>query len=110
MADLPLHEDSIDEEPVVEVIDQRPGFFGRLFGGGQKRSWIGNAPAKQDKVRHMARMLRNKHKDYANKDGEMSDAEQRKFVDEYREEIVGAEGLAMWKRGASNAGYHYLMW
>ena len=43
MADLPLHEDSIDEEPVVEVVDQRPpGFFGRLFGGGQKRSWIGN--------------------------------------------------------------------
>ena len=42
MADLPLHEDSIDEEPVVEVVDQRPGFFGRLFGGSQKRSWIGN--------------------------------------------------------------------
>jgi len=52
MADLPLHEDSIDEEPVVEVVDEnKPGFFGRLFGGGQKRSWIGNAPAKQDKVR-----------------------------------------------------------
>ena len=36
MADLPLHEDSIDEEPVVEVVDEnKPGFFGRLFGGGQ---------------------------------------------------------------------------
>ena len=43
MADLPLHEDSIDEEPVVEVVDEnKPGFFGRLFGGSQKRSWIGN--------------------------------------------------------------------
>ena len=51
MADLPLHEDSIDEEPVVEVVDQRPGFFGRLFGGSQKRSWIGNAPSSGDKVR-----------------------------------------------------------
>ena len=50
LAELPLHEDSIDEEPVVEVVDQRPGFFGRLFGGSQKRSWIGNAP-RDHKVR-----------------------------------------------------------
>ena len=51
MAELPLHEDSIDEEPVVEVVDQRPGFFGRLFGGSQKRSWIGNAPSPGNKAR-----------------------------------------------------------
>ena len=51
LADLPLHEDSIDEEPVVEVVDQRPGFFGRLFGGSQKRSWIGNAPSPGNKAR-----------------------------------------------------------
>ena len=52
MADLPLHEDSIDEEPVVEVVDEnKPGFFGRLFGGSQKRSWIGNAPSPGNKVR-----------------------------------------------------------
>ena len=44
MADLPLHEDLTDEEPVVEVVDQRPGFFGRLFvvkkrsGSGTRRS------------------------------------------------------------------------
>lgn len=43
LAELPLHEDGVDEETAVAAVDgERPGFFGRMFGGGQKRSWIGN--------------------------------------------------------------------
>jgi len=46
LAELPLHEDGVDEEAAIEAVDvdadARPGFFGRMFGGGQERSWIGN--------------------------------------------------------------------
>ena len=64
--------------------------------------------AKMDKVRNMTRMLRNKHKKHANKDGTMSPKEQRAYVDRYRAEVVGAQDAALFERGASNAGYHYL--
>ena len=60
------------------------------------------------KVSNMARMLRTQNKNHANKDGTMSEAEQRAYVDKYRAEIVGAEDQATYERGASNAGYHYL--
>jgi alpha-galactosidase len=63
---------------------------------------------KMAEVKNMARMLRTKHKDHANRDGTMSPEEQRAYVDKYREEIVGTENIAMFERGASNAGYHYL--
>ena len=63
---------------------------------------------KMGKVRNMARMLKTKNKNHANKDGSMSASEQRAYVEQYRAEVVGAEDEALFKRGASNAGYHYL--
>jgi len=63
---------------------------------------------KMGKVRNMARMLRTKNKNHANKDGSMSAEEQRAYVDAYRDEIVSAAEQAAFARGASNAAYHYL--
>jgi hypothetical protein len=63
---------------------------------------------RMDKVGDMARMLRTKNKNHANKDGSMSEAEQRAYIDDYRKKIVGAEDAATFARGASNAAYHYL--
>ena len=63
---------------------------------------------KLDQVRNMARMLQTKHKDHANKDGTMTPAQQRAWVDEYRKKTVSAAEQAAFARGASNAGYHYL--
>jgi hypothetical protein len=60
------------------------------------------------KVNNMARMLRTKNKNHANKDGSMSKKQQRDYVDDYRKKIVDAEDAATYARGASNAGYHYL--
>ena len=34
--------------------------------------------------------------------------EQQAYVKEYRTRLITAEDEALWKRGASNAGYHYL--
>jgi len=45
---------------------------------------------------------------YMGKDGTMTQEQIRAFVKEYRARRIGPEKEAMWKRGASNAGYHYL--
>lgn len=56
----------------------------------------------------MQRKLRTKHKDGPNADGSMSAEEQKAFMERFRNETVGAENEAIWRRGASNQAYHYL--
>ena len=46
--------------------------------------------------------------DYIGKDGSMTKEQINAFVKAYRAKRIGPEKEAMWKRGASNAGYHYL--
>ena len=38
----------------------------------------------------------------------MTKQQQQAFLKEYRAKLITPEDEAMWKRGASNAGYHYL--
>jgi len=38
----------------------------------------------------------------------MTKAEQQAYMKEYRAKLITPEEEAMWQRGASNAGYHYL--
>ncbi len=45
---------------------------------------------------------------YADKDGNVPPKKIRDFVKEYRAKRFGEKKETMWKRGASNAGYHYL--
>ncbi len=63
---------------------------------------------KRGKVKQMAHFLKVKHKDHANKDGTMTDAEQKEFLKKYETEIISPAEATKWTRGASNAGYHYL--
>ena len=63
---------------------------------------------KRGKIKAMAASLKNKSKNGPNKDGTMSDADQKEFLKKYEAEIISPEEDAKWKRGASNAGYHYL--
>jgi len=51
------------------------------------------------------------HKEYwdaAPKDRKMTKEQQQAYVKEYRDKLITPENEALWKRGASNAGYHYL--
>ncbi len=64
--------------------------------------------AKREKVSQMEYFLRSKHKDHANKDGKMTKEEQREYLKKFEAEIISPAEAALWKRGASNAGYHYL--
>ncbi len=60
------------------------------------------------KVKKMGYYLRSKSKGQPNEDGKMTREQQKKYLKEYRARVVSPEDEAMWQRGASNAGYHYL--
>jgi len=60
------------------------------------------------KVRQMSHYLRKKSKGHPNEDGKMTPQQQREYLKEYRAKVITPKEEAMWKRGASNAGYHYL--
>ena len=64
--------------------------------------------AKFGQVRNIGRQLRSKAKGSANEVGNMTPAQQKQYVDEYRKKLISPKEEAMWKSGASNGGYHYL--
>jgi len=63
---------------------------------------------KHAKIRQMEYLLRVKDKNSANKDGTMSPEGQKEYLKKYEADLITPEEAARWKRGASNAGYHYL--
>jgi Carbohydrate esterase, sialic acid-specific acetylesterase len=63
---------------------------------------------KRDKVKAMAASLKNQGRNGPNKDGTMSDEQQKAYLKQYEAELITPEEATRWKRGASNAGYHYL--
>ena len=63
---------------------------------------------KREKVRQMRHFLDSKHRDHANADGKMTDEQKREHVKKFEADLISPTEVAMWKRGASNAGYHYL--
>ncbi len=69
---------------------------------------LGAIDAKRDKVRQMGWFLRSKHKDHPNRHGTMTNEEQQVYVKAFRNRLITPEDEARWKRGASNAGCHYL--
>ena len=64
--------------------------------------------AKYGEVRQMGYLLRTKNKNHANKDGTMSPQQQREYLKKFEADLITPEEAALRKRGASNAGYHYL--
>jgi len=56
----------------------------------------------------IAYALRKDFWDTPAEDREMTKEEQQAYVAEYRAKLITPEQDAMWQRGASNAGYHYL--
>ncbi len=63
---------------------------------------------KHGKVKAMAAALKNKGKNGPNKDGTMTDVQQKEYLKKYEAEVISPAEAALWKRGASNQGYHYL--
>ena len=88
-----------------------PEFQGNVTAIRTAAFWdeaLGAIQDKKEKVRQMAYELRTKSKRHANADGQMSDAQQKAYLKDYEAKLISPEEAAMLKRGASNAGYHYL--
>ena len=88
-----------------------PEFAGNVAAVQTAPFWaeeLGAIDEKRGKVSQMGHFLRSKHKDYANKDGTMTEAQQQEFLKKYEAELIPPADVALWNRGASNAGYHYL--
>lgn len=69
---------------------------------------LGAIDDKRGQVRQMAYLLRTKNKNHANKDGNMTQQAQRDYLKQFEADLISPEEAALFQRGASNAGYHYL--
>ena len=88
-----------------------PEFQGNVFAVPTAPFWPEELAAIDDKhaqVRQMSYYLNANHKDHANADGSMSDEEKSAYLKDYEAKLITPAERALWKRGASNAGYHYL--
>ncbi len=88
-----------------------PEFKGNVIAVPTAPFWAEELSAideKRGKIKAMAASLKNKSKNGPNKDGTMTDAQQKEYLAKYETEVISPEEATKWKRGASNAGYHYL--
>ena len=88
-----------------------PEFQGNVIAVPTAPFWaeeLGAIEEKRGKVKAMAAALKNQSKNGPNKDGTMTDAQQKEYLKKFEAEVITPAEEAAWKRGASNAGYHYL--
>jgi Carbohydrate esterase, sialic acid-specific acetylesterase len=88
-----------------------PEFAGNVVAVPTAPFWseeLGAIDTKRDQVRQRQYFLDSKHKNHANADGRMTDEQKREHVKKFEAELISPAEEALWKRGASNAGYHYL--
>jgi alpha-galactosidase len=63
---------------------------------------------KHDQVQAMRSAIDHKHKDSANAGGRMTDEQKNEFMKKFESDLISPAEATMWKRGASNFGFHYL--
>ncbi len=88
-----------------------PEFKGNVAAVPTAPFWseeLGVIDEKYGEVRQMGYYLTSQHKEYANADGHMTDQEQQEYLKKFEAKLITPAEVALWKRGASNAGYHYL--
>jgi len=69
---------------------------------------LGKIAEKRQEIRQMAYLLRTENKKHANKDGAMSKADQKAYLNKFEADLISPAEIKLQKRGASNQGYHYL--
>lgn len=88
-----------------------PEFNGSVVAVQTAPFWdrkLGEIDENRGKISQMEWMLNVKDKNGPNKDGAMTKEQQSAYLKDYRAKLITPEDEALWKRGASNAGYHYL--
>ncbi len=69
---------------------------------------LGVIDEKRAKISQMRHFLDSKHKEHPNADGHMTDEQKEAYLKQFEVDLISPAEVARWKRGASNAGYHYL--
>lgn len=88
-----------------------PEFKGNVFAVETAPFWSEELDAvdrKHARVGQMRHFLDSKHKDHANAEGNMTDVQKSEYLRKFEAELISPAEAALWNRGASNAGYHYL--
>lgn len=88
-----------------------PEFKGNVVAVQTAPFWsdeLGDIDAKRAQVSQMSWFLDSKHQDHANADGKMTDEQKKEYLKKFEADLISTADLALWNRGASNAGYHYL--
>jgi len=88
-----------------------PEFQGNVFAVETAPFWSEELEAidnKRGQVSQMSYFLDSKHKDHANANGTMTDEQKAEYLRKFEAELISPAEVALWNRGASNAGYHYL--
>jgi len=88
-----------------------PEFKGTVLAVETAPFWdktLGEIDTKHANLRQMSWILSSKNKGGPNEDGKMTQEQQEAYLKEFRAKLITPEDEAAWKRGASNAGYHYL--
>lgn len=88
-----------------------PEFNGNVVAVETAPFWseeLGAIADKHDKVHQMRYYLDSKHKDHANADGKMTEEQKREHLQKFEADLITPAEAALYKRGVSNAGYHYL--
>jgi Carbohydrate esterase, sialic acid-specific acetylesterase len=69
---------------------------------------LGAIDQKRAKINQMRHFLDSKHKDHPNADGQMTQEQKNAYLKQFEADLISPPEAAQWKRGASNACYHYL--
>jgi alpha-galactosidase len=88
-----------------------PEFQGNVIAVPTAPFWsdeLGAIDANRAQLSQMNHFLNSNHKDHANADGKMTDEQKKEYLKKYEADLISPADQALWKRGASNAGYHYL--
>ena len=108
---LKANPDTIAFREAMTAPSLLPEFKGNVIAVPTAPFWSEELAAIDDKrgqVRQMGFYLNSKHRAYANADGHMTEAKKREYLKGYEAKLISPAEAALWKRGASNAGYHYL--
>ena len=93
----------------VPAEKDRPKWFAdQAAAAGVQYRLMTEIAEKHDKVQQMRSALDGKNKDHANADGKMTDEQKNEFMKKYEADLISPGEATVWKRGASNFGFHYL--
>lgn len=107
-------------QPNVDTADFRramaapadvPDFKGNVIAVQTAPFWdakLAEIDSNNGKVSRMNWMINAKDKNGPNIDGSMTEEQKKEYMKEYRAKLIPPADEELWKRGASNAGYHYL--